>query len=171
MDLPAPVVRVLPNSWTYGDRLTTLTRRLLRRAALGALGIAVGLAALVLVNATNWREVLAGAVLAWGTAMVTWAVSSHRRERHDIVMNLRCAAEVDLLHARLNHITHHLGLPTINLAEMGLVTMVREERLAAWSDVPEFRPDLQSVSAESGWAFWDTIAQGEEPPADRIPGS
>lgn len=81
MRLPGKIVRLLPRKWTYGDRLTALTKRLLWRAALGAIGITVGLTALVLVNATNWREVLAGAVLAWGTAMVAWATGTHRRER------------------------------------------------------------------------------------------
>lgn len=164
MRLPGKIVRLLPRKWTYGDRLTALTKRLLWRAALGGLGITVGLTALVLVNATNWREVLAGALLAWGTAMVAWATGTHRRERAAIETDLRRGAEVDLLHARLNHIAHHLGLPTINLAEMDLVTVVRKERLAHWAGLDEFRPDLQDLPAEAGHAFSDTIAQGMEPP-------
>jgi len=53
-----------------------------------------------------------------------------------------------------------LPLPTINLANIELVTVVREERLAAWAGLHEFRPDLQGGWAEAGHEFWDTIAQG-----------
>lgn len=131
---------------------------------MGVLGILVGLTALVLVNANSWREVLAGAVIAWGTAIVLWARASYRRAADAITTDLRRVAEVDLLHARLNQIAHHLGLPTLDLScELEHVTIAREERLAHYAGLDEFRPH---VHGGSGYAFWDPVAMGQQGPDD-----
>lgn len=167
MILRRAIWRILPDDWFYADHLVTSARRRLQRSTVGALGIVIGLTALMLVNSDNWREVLAGAVIAWGTAILLWARSSHRRAIEATTTDLRRVAEVDLLHARLNHIAHHLGLPTIDLShELEHVTLAREERLAHYAGLDEFRPD---VHGGSGYEFWDLVAMGQALPGTGRP--
>jgi uncharacterized membrane protein YccC len=127
------------------------------RIAIGVSGIIVGLAAAGLLSATNWREVLAGALLAWGVSLVVWASTSYRHERGEMHGNLRDTAEFDLLHARLNQLAVRLDAPRVNLDWLiDEVLTARMERLAHFGGLDEFR----GQTSKEGHAFWDDEALG-----------
>lgn len=152
---------VLPSSLFYADRLTLSARRLIARSAVAAGALVLGLVAVGLFNASNWREILAGALLAWSVSLIVWAVSSYRAGREGVQTDLRRVAEFDLLHARLNHLAARLEAPTIALSGgVEDVLQAREERLAHFAGVDEFRGKV----SESGSVFWDAQALGEPSP-------
>ena len=154
------LARRRPDRYCDG-RMRTTVSRFLTRSAVGAGGATLGLSALFLLNAEIWREVLAGSLIAWSTAIVLWAKSSHDREMDAIRSDLRRVAEVDLLHARLNQIADRLGIPTIDLdAQLEHVILDRQERLAHFAGLDKLNPD---VHGGSGRAFWNSIELGQQP--------
>lgn len=152
------VFRILPKSWQQRDNELTLSaRRLLIRLAVGLVALICGLLGLGLLDSTNWRDVVSGAVLAWSVSVILWALSSYGQASESVSVELRRVAEVDLLHARLNHISRALGAPSVDLdSDLEQITAAREERLAHYAGIEEFRP----VASERGARFWDQTAMG-----------
>lgn len=148
---------VLPSKLFYADRLTLSARRLLVRLGIGGAGVAIAAVGSGLLNRNNWPDVVSGALFAWAVSLVAWAVNSYRDKTDDLSRELRQMAELDLLHARLNHLSAHLGLPLIDLqAEIESVLTAREERLAHFAGVDEFRP----TGFQPGAQWWDATALG-----------
>jgi len=110
-----------------------------------------------LLSRDNWPDVIAGALFAWAVSLIAWAVNSYRDKTEDLSRELRRMAELDLLHARLNHVSAHLGLPVVDLqSEIEAVLAAREERLAHFAGVDEFRPS----GSQPGAQWWDETALG-----------
>jgi hypothetical protein len=96
---------------------------------------------------------------------VLWAVNSFNRSRNEIAGDLRKDAELDLLHARLNHIATPLGAPRIGINEqLEQAIEFRKGRVAHLTGLEEFAGS--EVAGGSG--FWDEIAMGApgSPPDD-----
>lgn len=148
-------------STVTGEYMTSTANRAISRMLAGALAAIIGLIGVTLLD-SEWRGVLSGALLAWGASIVLWAFRSFGESQQEVVDDLRRNAELDVLHARLNLISNHLGLPTINLdSEFELFVRTRMERLAHFAGLDEFRifddgwrPDEQSNR------FWTAEAQG-----------
>lgn len=152
--------QILPSKFYYGDQLTLSARRLLARLCISLVGIALAAVALGLLNGDNWPDVLAGALFAWAASVIVWAVNSYRTSTDQLGRELRRTAELDLLHARLNHIANDLGLPTVDLqSEIEAILTAREERLAHFAGLDEFRPD--GTIGKADW--WDSTALGVTP--------
>lgn len=150
---------VLPDAFFYADHLTVSARRLLVRLVAALAALVFGLIGLGLVRSENWREVLGGALLAWGVSIVVWAISSYRRHIDIVTTDLRRTAEVDLLHARLNQIAKRLGAPRLILDyQLEHAIGARMERLAHFGGLDEFR--LGTHTSEEGYSFWDQDALG-----------
>lgn len=148
---------VLPAKFFYADRLTLSARRLMVRLGVGAAGVATAGLASGLLSPDNWPDVMSGALFAWAVSLVAWAVNSYRDKADDLSRELRRMAELDLLHARLNHVSAHLGLPVVDLQfEIEAVLAAREERLAHLAGVDEFRPP----GPQPGAQWWDATALG-----------
>lgn len=148
---------LLPAKFFYADRLTRSARLLMTRLAVALIGLAVVAGGVGLLNGDNWADVVAGALFAWATSLVLWAVNSYRTRTEDVTRDLRHMAEVDLLHARLNHIASKMELPMLDLqAEIEGVLRAREERLAHFAGLDEFRATGEQPSAD----WWDRVALG-----------
>lgn len=144
---------ILPGAWFYADRLTYSARRMLVRLAIGIGGVGVAFAAAGLVDATNWRDVFAGALLAWGVSICVWAVASHRRERDEVRSDLRRTAEVDLLHERLNDLVRAGGGRSLDIDhELEHAIGARMERLAHFAGLDEYRAEVHRT--EEGYTWW-----------------
>ena len=152
-------LRIVPKNLVYVDELTTTGRRYVRSLVLATVAFLVGAVGLSLLEDTSWREVLAGALLAWGVSLIVWARVSYQRQREDLRAELTRVTEVDLLHARLNRIDHALGLIPIDLDQkLQAVIDARMERLAHFGGVEEFR---SAPFDSSGDLFWDEVALGQ----------
>lgn len=150
---------LLPGEWFYAHQLTLSARRLLSRVLVALLGIAVAGVAVGLLNERNWPDVIAGALFAWSSSVLLWAVSSYKSKKEETSVELRRMAELDLLHARLNHLADKLNTPNIGLSgEIEEVLAPREERLAHFIGLDEFRP----TGYRSGGEWWDSVALGEK---------
>ena len=158
--VPNWFIRLLPRGSLYGDDQLTLSAQLfLGRLLVGLASLIGGAVALWLLDDTSWRDVVAGALLAWAVSSVVWAVNSYQRKREVVEVDLRRVAEFDLLHARLNQLATRLNAPTIGLsAQVEGIILAREERLAHLSGIEEFRPD----APREGYLFWDAEAMGED---------
>lgn len=154
--LPAMVLKRLPSGFVYGDfQMTTSARLFFSRAGVGLVAFLAGVIGLWLLDDTTWRDVMAGALLAWSVSAVLWATGSYHRRRDEIQVDLRRVAEIDLLHARLNHLADRLEVPTIGLSwQLEEVIQAREERLAHMRGFEEFRGEALG----DGYPFWDAIA-------------
>jgi len=109
---------LLPNRFFWADdRLTYGANRLLVRLIAAVLFFVLGAVALGLLDQTNWREVLAGALLAWSVSGALWAVASYKVGNETTAESVRRIAEHDLLHGRLNHLADRVGAPLVNLNE------------------------------------------------------
>lgn len=152
---------ILPKSLFHGDRVTVSARRMLSRVAIGILALGGGLLAAGLLEATSWREVLAGALLAWSVSIVVWAIASYRRGDESTMSELRRTAEVDLLHGRLNQIACRVGAPLLIVDhELEHAIGARMERLAHFAGLDEFRE--RAHTNEEGHSFWTNEAHGYE---------
>lgn len=148
---------VLPGKFFYGDRMTSSARRLMTRIAVALAGLLVAAAGFGLLSGNNWPDVLSGALFAWATSVIAWAVNSYRTSTDSTGRELRRMAELDLLHGRLNHLAKRLDAPLIDLqAEIESVLVAREERLAHFAGLDEFRPS----GAQPGAGWWDADALG-----------
>lgn len=126
---------------------------------IGLFGLGAGLLSTGLVNSKNWPEVLGSALLAWGAAIIVWAIASYRREREEIRTDLRRNAELDLLHARLNQIAARVDAPMLILDyQLEQVVETRMEHIAHFAGLDEFREEANT--SEDGYAFWDQDALG-----------
>lgn len=154
--VPAFALKLLPTGFLQGDNYLTLSARaFLGRAAVGTLALILGLAGIWLVADTTWRDVIAGALLAWSVSAIVWAVGSYRRRRDEVRVDLRRVAEVDLLHARLNHLAHKWDLPTVAIDErIEHILRARESRIAHMNNLEEFGP----LDTSDGMDFWDQEA-------------
>lgn len=147
----------LPSRFYYGDRLTASARRLFARLGTGLIAMILAGAAFGLLDGSNWPDVLSGALFAWATSVIAWAVTSYRTAADDIRSDLRRTAELDLLHARLNHVAKELGLPIVDLqSEIESILVAREERLAHFAGLDEFRGE----GRQEGAYWWDPDALG-----------
>lgn len=155
------IARHVPKTSLTGEYITSTANRAITRALAGLLAVALGAVGLALLD-SQWRGVLSGALLAWGAAIVVWAFRSFGKGQQEAIEDLRRRAELDVLHVRLNLISRHLGLPTIDLnAEWELVVRSRMERLAHSSGLDEFRIfDDGWVSDADSASFWTAEAQG-----------
>lgn len=131
---------VLPRTWFYAEHLTHSANQLLRRLGAGAAGVVVAGSAIALLSPRDWRGVMTGALLAWGVAIIVWAASSYKREQASLGAELRRAAELDVLHTRLNEIAVHVGARVLDIdTELEPAIAARTERLAHFSGLDEFR--------------------------------
>jgi len=73
--------RAMPSEFIYADDLTPSGRKAVRRTVTGLIGLALGVGGVLLLGADSWRDVLAGALLAWGVTLIVWARTSFIRER------------------------------------------------------------------------------------------
>lgn len=156
---PRFLVALLPRSFVGIDNVLTFTAtRLLTRVAIACISLAAGGAAVVLLNARSWRDVLAGAFLAWSVSGFVWAVGSYHAGQQEVRSNLRRTAEIELLHARLNHIAAKVGAPLLNLNDDSRNDTVafRIERHAHLSRLEEL-----GGSYDSEGRFWDNAACGD----------
>jgi len=148
----------LPNGFFYADQLTVSAKRSLARVGVGLLGLLAGVGALGLLRYASWQDVLAGALLAWGVSMIAWAAATYRSARQDIHAELRRTAEIDLLHARLNHLAAQVGARSLVIDhELEHVLGARIERLAHFAGLDEFRGEYTTSAAQD---FWDATALG-----------
>lgn len=155
---------LLPAKFFYADHLTSSARRLLARLGVALLGLAVACVAIGLLDNGNWTDVVAGALFAWATSVIVWAVSSYRARTEETTRELRHVSELDLLHGRLNHIADKLGLPLLNLqGEADAVLRAREERLAHFAGLDEYR----QIGPQPGATWWDSVALGVPHDSDR----
>jgi hypothetical protein len=151
---------MLPDDAVYGGHLTYSGRQFLVRTTLGLVALLGALVALVLLKPVTWRDVLAGAVLAWSTAALAWARNSYRDKKEAAYQELRRLAELDLILARLNQIGSQIGVPPVHLdQQVDVIMNARMERLAHFTALDEFRFDLHS---DGGYGFWDETAIGED---------
>jgi len=156
---------LIPGKFRYVDHLTASAQRLFTRLGLAVVGILVAAVAVGLLNSANWSEVFAGALFAWSTSLIVWAVSSYRAKTEETSLELRHMAELDLLHSRLNHVADKIGLPMLDLSgEIQDVLSFRVERLAHLSGLDEFRP--KGPQPETDW--WDPVALGSPPDPDPV---
>ncbi|MCZ7532291.1 MAG: hypothetical protein M5U23_02580 [Acidimicrobiia bacterium] len=157
-------VRVIPRKLTYDDELTTSGRRYVWRLLTGVAAFTLGLMGISLLADTSWREVIAGALIAWSISLIVWARSSYRQGKAHLGAELTRVTEVDLLHARLNRIDHALGIGPIDIdEELQPIIDARLGRLAHYGRVEELR---ESPHDPSGYAFWDGVAIGSPEPTD-----
>lgn len=158
------IMRLLPVELFYADHLTVSAERLLTRLGVALLGIVVASVGIGLLNKSNWADVVAGALFAWSTSFIAWAVISYRARTEETSKELRHMAELDLLHSRLNHFAHKNGLPLLDLqSEIEAVLSAREERLAHFAGLDEYRP--VGPPPETDW--WDRVALGYPPESER----
>ncbi|MFI8413563.1 hypothetical protein ACIGB6_13980 [Paeniglutamicibacter gangotriensis] len=151
------LMRLLPGEWFYVDHLTSSAQSLLTRLGAALLGLIAAGIALGLLNTGNWTDVIAGALFAWSTSFVVWAISSYRAKTEEVYRKLRRRAELDLLHGRMNHVADKLGLPMVDLSDdIDAVLLAREERFAHLAGLDEYRPSVP----QSGWDWWDSVALG-----------
>lgn len=156
------IARHVPKASLTGEEITNTANRAITRLIGGLLALALGAIGVVLLD-SQWRGVLSGALLAWGASIIVWAFQSFGKGQQGILDDLRRNAELDVLHARLNLISQHLGLPTIDLnAEWEFVVRTRMERLAHFAGLDEFRVFgdgwIPENAERSG--FWTAEAQG-----------
>lgn len=155
------IARHVSRSTITGEYVTSTANRAISRMLAGAIAVVLGLTGLGLLD-SEWRGVLAGALLAWGASIVVWAFRSFSESQQEVVADLRRNAELDVLHARLNLISGHLGLATISLdSEFEFVVRTRMERLAHFAGLDEFRIfDDGWTPDEHSYRFWTAEAQG-----------
>jgi hypothetical protein len=134
---------------TYSERL------LVRTIVLSGLAAVISIVGLFLLGDVEWREVVAGALLAWGVSGIVWAIETWRLRTEKVRGSLRQAAEMDLLHGRLNQIAARVGAPRLDLdADLGHAVTFRQNRLAHFSGLDDFHdPHAESV-------FWTEEAMG-----------
>lgn len=152
---------LLPSEFFVGDdRLTYSAGRLLVRLLVVLIAVVMLAVALGLLDATNWREVSAGALLAWTVSAAAWAVNSYRKGQDETSHDLSRVAERDALHARMNHLAAALGAPLVNLNEGELDDAIayRKQRLAHLHGLEEFG-DGEAARHD----FWDDLACGYPP--------
>ena len=102
---------------------------------------------------------MAGALLAWSVAIVFWTTSSYKARQEVIISRLEHAAELDLLHARINQIAKRLNAPTVNLTEdLHSILMARQQRIAHLYGLEEFGP--MGDYSYRGYPFWTQDAYG-----------
>lgn len=153
------IVFLLPASFFYADNyLTVSAKRLLVRLSVVVSAMCACAVAAGLLTVTNWRDVAAGALLAWFVSLVVWAITSYRSEHEEDSKFLTALAERDLLHARFNHLAAQLGAPLVNVVDGQLqdVLAVRKERHAHLSGLEEF----SASAGERGHDWWDNTAVG-----------
>lgn len=155
-------LKIVPWRLTYDATLTTSGRRYVWHLVAAVAALVLGVAGLVLLDSTTWREVLSGALIAWAISLLFWARGSYRRSRAELRSELNRVTEVDLLHALLNRIDSALGLRPIELdSELQHIIDARTERLAHCSALEEFR---SSPHTNEGYRFWDDVAMGTTVP-------
>lgn len=156
--------RLLPGSWFYAEHLTHSAQSLLIRLGVALLGLIAAGVAFGLLDKDNWADVIAGALFAWSTSFVVWAIISYRARTEQIYRKLRHRAELDLLHGRMNHVADKLGLPMVDLTDdIDAVLLAREERFAHLAGLDEYRPPVP----QAGWDWWDSVALGSPPESSR----
>lgn len=148
---------LLPGKFFYADHLTSSARRLIARVAVAGGGVVAASVGLGLLSSDNWPDVLAGALFAWATSVIVWAVNSYRTGTDEVGRELRRMAELDLVHARFNHLARRLDAPLLDLqGEIESVLAAREERLAHFAGLNEFRVP----GTQAGTEWWDSDALG-----------
>lgn len=158
------VIRLLPARFTYADHFTSSAKSLFLRLGVAVVGLLAAAFAVGLLNRNNWTDVLAGALFAWSTSFLVWAVNSYRARTEHVSKELRHMAELDLLHGRLNHVAYNMGLPLMDLSgDIEAVIRAREERIAHFSGFDEYRP----MGTQEGADWWDPIALGYPTESDR----
>jgi hypothetical protein len=134
------LLRLLPSRFFYADEMTWSAERLLKRIAVGCGTLLTAGIAVLLLGPQSWSDVLAGAMLAWSSSILVWAVSSYRRDSVEMLSELRRDAEIDVLHQRLNEIAAKVGASEIDIdTELGQMIAARTERLAHFARLDEFR--------------------------------
>jgi hypothetical protein len=143
---------------SFTDRVT------IQRLTVGILGVLVAVAGLLLLGQTDWKEVLAGALLAWSVALIVWAFASRRNRVEEVRRDLLRTTELDVIHARLNQIASRVGARPLGLqGEIQHVTDWRMRRLAHFAGLDELGNLGHGHHAdEQAIAFWDLEALGGE---------
>ena len=155
------LARVVPRASLIGDHLTYTATQIVCRVVVCLGAVAMLVVGLVLLG-SDARAAFAGALLAWAVAILVWTYRSFSEDQSEIRDGLRKDAEIDLLHARLNLLSQHVGLPTINLNEtLDEIVRARMERLAHFGGLDEMRLFGDGWQpGEAGYAFWSEAAQG-----------
>jgi len=152
--------KLTPHWFWYGNNLTVSAKRFLLRAAAAVFAVATGFVA-VIVAGPALADVIGGALLGAAVSMTIWAVATYRGGREELRREIKRVSELDVIHARLNHIASAVGAPLLDLeSQIEHATNARAERLAHFGGLDEFRADFQHV-ADDGPAFWDDIAIGQ----------
>jgi hypothetical protein len=152
------LLKLLPSRLSYADRLTFSGKRVLKRMGIGVFGVFLGVAAVWLLEPNSWREILAGALLAWSVSVFIWAPASYHTAQQALRAALRRQAELDLLHARINQISARVGAPILDLdADIEPAVVARMERLAHFGSLDEFRLE---TTVPPNYAFWSEEALG-----------
>lgn len=79
------------------------------RIGIGVIGVTAAAVAIGLLESENWKDVLAGALLAWGVSVIFWAMSTYQQGSEEVFAEIRRDAETDILHMRLNEIAAQVG--------------------------------------------------------------
>jgi hypothetical protein len=157
--------RVLPLSYVYADELTYTGRQAVKRFVFGLVGISLGVVAVILLEPDSYREVLAGALIAWSASMMLGAHAAFKRNIESLRRDVERIANRETIHARFNRIDNALGVRTIDLdIELPHIEEARMERLAHYTHLNEFRPQMayHHEHVADAYEFWDALALGRQ---------
>lgn len=157
--------RVLPQGYVYVDELTYTGRQAVRRFVFGLVGISLGAVAVVLLEPDSYREVLAGALIAWSASTMFGAHAAFKRNIESVRRDVERIANRETIHGRLNRIDNALGVRTIDLdVELPHIEEARLERLAHYTNLNEFRPQMayHHEHVADAYEFWDSVALGRQ---------
>lgn len=154
--------RLLPSGYIYADELTFTGQQAARRFLVGAVGVAIGIVAVVMLKPEFFREVLAGALIGFSVSVMLGAHNAFKRNVDNARRDVERIANRETLHARFNRLDHAAGLRIVDLdIELPQVEEIRMERLAHYAHLNEFRPDLRHHNDHMGaYEFWDDVALG-----------
>lgn len=157
--------RVLPRGYVYVDELTYTGRQALRRFLLGLVGVGLGVVAVLLLEPDSYREVFAGALIAWSVSTMLGAHAGFKRNVENVRRDVERIANRETIHARFNRIDNALGVRTIDLdVELPHIEEARMERLAHYTHLNEFRPPMTHAHEHvaNAYEFWDVVALGRQ---------
>jgi hypothetical protein len=140
------LMSLFPNRWTAptGLQLNEFGKHRFLRVMVGVLGVAIGVVAIALLSPDNWRDVVAGALLAFSVSTIAWSLQSHQESVDQVRDQLQRDAERLLLHIRLNDLAEKLGVRRLDLeAGLGNAIEFQMVRLAHLYGLEEFYPPVE----------------------------
>lgn len=135
--------RVMPDGYVLTDELSFTGRKSMRRLLAAGAGLALGGVAIYLLEPDTYREVIAGALLAWSVSGILGAHRTFKRNVEEVKRNVESLAVRETLHARLNRIDDKLGIPRVNLdTELPHVEDERFRRIAHYAGLDDLKSEL-----------------------------